>query len=502
MKKIKILSITGSILILFSILLSVSSCSNDLDDMISDSYRSAFDNVDKNKKGQKVRIPDNIYQDCLKLFADKDIEVYGDAESKIDDHLRERWDYVLQVLRDNNFENEEIEKADSNQWLHPDYVLPPVLVDVYLDNTESMMGYLHINNDHTFSNSVNFVKDYCDNFEYKDLKGHYVMRNNNKTEVTTLNWEEFSSQVSHSNVPQSTDTYSLTDFLETVCKTIQEDKSHRHLCVFVTDGIPSGTNSQIGGQQQWTEKESTRFTQNLREIVKKIEGDCAISVYQDMAQFSGKYICYNNQKDPYTGQRPFYVITIGTASLVEEYKDYLNEMMKSEKSIFVPQKQVHFIHQSKASDIKPITEIFVEGDKENEYILDESYIEDSDKVEPFDIRFPLTMLSDYMQDTLTAKKAVEIFIDKKKEDYSFVTSDDEINILVSKVRMENEQFTLQIKVKDISPDWIKESTSTDDIIKKTGTFGLQWVIDGLQQGVFGNKPSTIDKTFLFRFPKK
>jgi hypothetical protein len=120
--------------------------------------------------------------------------------------------------------------------------------------------------------------------------------------------------------------------------------SDNNIIFFVTDGIMSGTDTNIKKDKQWTKMHAADLKLKVKEIFSSHK-DVAVSVYQFPAQFNGKYFCFDDSNVLINAQRYFYVFAIGKKDAVLEFK---NKNVGTD--YFKPSNQLHFIDQLPLSE--------------------------------------------------------------------------------------------------------------------------------------------------------
>lgn len=485
----KTISIFSFCIIGLLILLTVTSCDKaDLNDAITSGYTKAFNAVAGNQLSEdKIRLSDEDYDDICWYF--KDYDEFCD-----DDSLEVRWEYIYEIITEKT--SLDVERIDKDQWLYPNVMPKEVKVKVYLDNTESMMGYMGTD-DKSFAHAVSFVENFCKNKNYSNICGYYL---DNKG-IKQVEWRQFRDDITNNHVRRPSDSYCLHEFLNTISVEIAQDEKYSTLAIFVTDGIPSGTNEQIRNSpnRRYNIDNDVNLINDISNAVKSLKIDNAVSIYQCNGKFKGLYRFYNNDSITLNEVRPFYIIVIGHKKLVEQYSKYVNNEVEAGHDVFRPKNQVHFINKTDSKALTLISDDITSiSGKNNEYYVNETKVNDGE-AKNLQINIPLNGLADYIkQDTATVRKSVNVFVAQKLQEYKFTKLNDKWAIELVIPKMDYSELSVVIQVTDVLPNWVEHFNEPNDKMKHQGTFGLRLLVQGLREGFFGNDSYQVKQEFILK----
>lgn len=498
--------IFSTVWIAFSVVTLLTCCCKDkLEQAILDGYNNAFSVAGVNEKVRLSEGADGDFDNICRWF-----QTYADEQKDSDYNNNEwRWDFIKTVLYD-NFEESEVERVDATQWIGktPDL---PLLVDVYLDNTSSMKGYIkhdHVQ-DPVFVNVFHAIDDYSDrclrkeNIETNAIRSYYTQSRKGKDangkpitidEIAEINWEGnggMKSQLDLNKMSSFTDSYKLDTFLDSISRRIEKDKEHRHLAFFITDGIPSGSNENVkpGGTYNIEPGNISEQIKDIRRIAARLSNaGLGVSVYQFEGDFyGGRYWYYDNSTYPKDKdidfsakiKRPFYVIVLGDVTMTNHFKEKVKEGLDR----FKPLKEVHFTNtmdeiQISVSDNNGKS---AEVSGEDEYLF--SNMKES-KLQVF-IGFPFVSLPSFYADEDTMTNMITLDVDGRKLSSAKKERD---KLLFGPISMDkNSRINAKITFHNESPSWTIATNIKNDKTQSyvNGTFNFSILIDGLREGYVG-----------------
>lgn len=473
--------------ILFTLCLAFIGCNNTwtLEKATVTGYTNAGLN---DSSDDMVRLSDNDYNEICAIF-DKDSVLESNS----------RWESVKSIICE-NFGEEKIKRVDKTQWLGEP---KPLAIDVYLDNTSSMKGYIN----HSHENNTTFVNVFnaIDDFHYwcgdkgairtVEVRSFYTQQNmvEKRDEIIEMNWVELKNQLNHDyRKTKFTDSYVLDVFLDSIATRMNSDTEHRHLSFFITDGIPSGKNGEVTIGGTWNIDERQELKRRIRDIAKRlVDNDKAVSIYQFNGDFyDGRYWFHDNSSKlistPIT--RPFYVIVMGDSDMTELFKKALEKGLEH----FRPEqnRQMHF---NKAVEnlyilVKCDNQIANESN-EGDYELDA----DGKESVNVSISIPLGALPFSMHDSETLGKAITLKIEDVQRDVRPMIKDDQV--IFENIKLEKMFNHIEIDVKNIIPQWaIDINVPNDKNINWDfkGTFNFIVLAEGLKEGFSGNEDYVFD----------
>lgn len=469
------------ILIMGVVLTSVlSSCKNDLDKTIEDAVADD-------------KITDQEAQDIHNAF--------DNADKKYS--LEKRIKYVSSKAP--NMSDKDIRDALT-------IVSPPQQksVFVYLDNTESMRGYMNATDASKFARVLTAINDYYskDNITSQAFYTEATNQNGQKnTQVVGTDFSQLRSDLTAHSMNKFTDSYQLNNFFDEVTRQLLSNPKHTSICFFVTDGIPSGTNEEIsrspGRRFSISQKEElqSRIAGALRPLGAK--GGFGAAIFQFFAPFKGQYWKYNNDNRTILNdhERPFYVFAVGQKELL---KDFL-EQVKDGLSFFEPHKAVAFLEGDKRFGPSSSDGYLNKKDnKENDFYFDADQANKNagqDDNAPTTLCFKLDGFPHYLRDESMLKAKVMIEVEGNR--VTPVVKPDRIDFTVKASKQGIQK--VRIVVEDFLPSWVSTSSTPDDSnlspnnrSELNKTFNLDILVRGIEQGIFnkGGETNAIDRTFI------
>lgn len=474
--------------IAISVVVFFTSCTDKLEKAILDGYKKAFKDAENN---MPVRLSNDDYDNICLWF-----NTYAEEQNDSNYNDRNwRWEFI-QGLLFGNYDALEVERVDSTQWVDAIPALP-LVVDVYLDNTSSMKGYIDHKHedDKTFIDVFHAIDDYLfsNNDDGVVVKSYYTQRNKTtkKDEIVELPWHgegSMTDQLDHTKMTDFTDSYQLNNFLSSISSRIVRDNEHRHLSFFITDGIPSGPNEKVRGTT-WSIDNTAVLEDSIRKVARSMaDFGGAFSIYQFKGAFyNGKYWYYDNSSKFISSaiSRPFYVIVMGDADAVAHFK----QKVKSGLDRFKPLHQVHFAKTT--NDIQ--TKVYYKkngSDTIEGELTDSVYMFNNLDEERLDIflSVPLEALppsfSDENDESLS--RMVSLKVDgEKNTNFKKVNG----NLVCGPFRIaKNIEVEVEILLLNTAPVWTDTTNVVNDIKKgySHGTFNFKVLVDGLRDGYVGN----------------
>ena len=276
-------------------------------------------------------------------------------------------------------------------------------------------------------------------------------------------------------------------------------KSGCSIAFLVTDGILSGTDKDISNDRDWT----LRHVAQLQHDVEKAFRDnpeIAVSVYQFIANFNGRYICYNNSNQANVNiTRYYYVFVVGEKFAVMDFKE-----KKDKFAHFKPVNQLHFIAQHPVTggvNVKNakkngsgIWEYTPQTLKNNDNILNVT-IKDKDFKDEFSMS-EIAELAERIK--VTPEKGVmvdEIVYDEKNQNY------------LIPIKMFSPKHEVEIAMDYKMPAWVAASSCDNDLYMTTNkkdkkTFLLLNLITGIQRGKMAGTDNLYYTTVKFERVEK
>lgn len=339
---------------------------------------------------------------------------------------------------------------------------------IYLDNSESMKGYSA--DILGYTNVLTQLSHYKKNTEvllccnnYEKLEGDVVDK------VKNLK-------------------YGGSSLLHNDLQAMVSRVSDNNIIFFVTDGIMSGTDTNIKKDKQWTKMHAADLKLKVKEIFSSHK-DVAVSAYQFPAQFNGKYFCFDNSNVLINAQRYFYVFAIGKKDAVLEFK---NKNVGTD--YFKPSNQLHFIDQL------PLSEgVNVKNSKRVAGVWNFDLKEINNKKDDPKMMI-VTVKSDQFNAELNENQIEDLYskfrvnVGGKNVLANDIIYDPNNRNYVIKFNpgLCGKKFNIDIEVPFTLPGWVALSSCSDDLYMKqksqidNKTFLLQELIGGITQGKLGD----------------
>ncbi len=336
----------------------------------------------------------------------------------------------------------------------------------------------------SFARTLMALKNNYDK-EDQDISCFYVDKKNLE-QVTSAQLNEL---ISSKNLNMG-DAYLFDEFLGDIIDSSLADSTHTRLNFFITDAIPSGTNEQIAGSpnRRYNIERKALLEDNIRSRFKQLRGkNYGVSVFRFNAPFDGQYPDYANKSHSlHNATRPYYIIAIGDKY---ELRNLREDIIEKKIKDFSPANVFHAISDIK--NIKPVVKYnsrMLAADDDKNGVTQYSFEKKGDN-ETVRIDLPLSALPEYLRDEDVAFKAFDITYQGKdfvpgKTDFGKDKASFDLTLMS---RNNNE---LNVRVKNIYPDWIGQCTSYDDSAIDTDpaelakTFNLDIVINGMVTGLF------------------
>ena len=397
--------------------------------------------------------------------------------------------------------NEDVDTTGRvNPWKKGSVIEKNSVINLYIDNSSSMKGYFESKNLSPLITVLSGIQQY---FSGSNINGYYIEKESIKeypfdqltTDLTSKKLSGYSDAIQYKKESQNSN---VIDFI-------------------ITDGIPSGSNDEVNPKKENGEviiKDPNNRTFNIdyattlqSRIANALSGikDIAASVYQFQSGFNGDYWFFNNTKEYKNWDlRPFYVLVIGNKDMVMKLAESENKGLEFFNSI----NKVHFGSVDKEA-------IKLSGPFTKGTIVDPEEFKEAEEEEGYKgyilIRPQLSLagLPYFARSVSYIKKNAKITLDGK--DFPFVDKDAkqegykiEREMLTFQLKVEQlKKYKLKVSLKNTTPSWVDESTclndkSASDLILKSRTFNLKYLVEGLKNGVTGSKGDVIlyEKEFV------
>lgn len=366
----------------------------------------------------------------------------------------------------------------------------PSKIYLYLDNSESMDGYMKSTDMSTFVDAIGTIGDF---YRPKDveinsfyLECEKAKNNTKQTKIVPVDFDDLRSKISSRKV-KKTDSYAIDRFFVDVTTRLLEDSNYSRIAFFVTDGIMSGTNEEISNslERRFNMDNATTLASRIAEALYPLSRNSngavhyGAAIYRFESGFNGEYFPYTNYPVPLNARRPFYIIAIGESSEVMRFDTAVNNGLNG----FAPTHHL-FLDQ-------PQGKFMLLGEMVNnvsDNIVKLTYQKDKN-AKSFDLFFRTNTLPGHLRDETNASNAIHIEFCGHEQ--KFIAKNGKVRFSIIPPKGEG-GLPLKIIIDDCLPNWIEEYSSGDDISirSQTGlTFMLNHLIDGIKMGIMGTGPA-------------
>lgn len=367
------------------------------------------------------------------------------------------------------------EGADTTGRINPWYIsvkAKPVKVKVYIDNSSSMEGYFNSPNSSPIIEVLSEIQLFFVKMD-NNIQGYYVDKQKN---FANYSLDSLTADLTKKKLRNYQDSYQLDQLIGRMVNEIKKDNDNKIISFLITDGISSGSNEEINHSiNRSFNKQSASLLQSR--IACKFYGtnNIAVSVYQFMSGFKGRYWYYNNDNEPMNlSQKPFYVIAIGDRDLVYEFAKKEAEGLQKFKS----NNKVHFGGVDK-------TKI-----KFSHQDVSLSQFDSEDKIHIIS-NISLDGLPYFARNDKFLEKKCTLKINGQELKYGKwkVPTGRSIEIPMD-VEIES-TYKIYIHITNTTPSWVDTYTCLDDTEKgidlSKKTFNLKYLVEGLKYGVTGSQ---------------
>lgn len=379
-------------------------------------------------------------------------------------------------------------------------------VIVYLDNTYSMKGYARASDPRSFTSILYAISTYYSANPEIKIEAYYVSKddvaarvdfNDMCNNLTGHSW----AKADKDKKDPYTDAYQMNDLFGAISRMVKgsDVKKEEVICFFISDMIPSTENEKIRSDRQtminYSERIVTMMTDSIRQL-STVDNIYSAALYQFFAPFgstndAGIYYKYTNGHLLLHGEkRPLYVMAIGNKYAISEWDEKVASA-SGIRNFSYPNQHHSFISGNKC-DVKLNGYSVIE----NERVV---VIADDNDKDAY-INIDPKSLPSYMP-----VDSIIVTIDGNRLN---VESDGRVKL--GKIKSVGGHI-LRIQVKDIIPEWIRNSSTEDDsnLIASDGagmaqTFYLERVFRSVIQGLTNatGEIDLYDKSYTIEITKQ
>jgi len=295
---------------------------------------------DKNEKRLQLKINQlksigvNDMNELDTLFYQFNAQRYPlDADCRNQTVLLRKIDYIKTVSKNRTVP---LTKIQYQAILDSCNAMSPDLVNIFLDTSASMNGYLNHTDNNDFIKVVTSLN--ISGYGGRDNIDCYFYGNRLSEKK---DYVSFSLALSRRGVATGSSSKLDDMYAEIISLSRQNTVSF-----FVTDAIIAGDDKEL---QRLTPQELNSYYQTSLENItylirtaKSKDKNFAISIYRFIGKFTGTYYKYNNKQSEFMqGQeRPFFVFVLGDRKIVNDFREKVKK--KNEIPNFQPVQQIHF----------------------------------------------------------------------------------------------------------------------------------------------------------------
>lgn len=349
---------------------------------------------------------------------------------------------------------------------------------MYVDASSSMKGYLGASSDDRFIGTLAA-------FMYS---APTEVRLFGTQEGKALTSSQFEQQLNKKSIQWSAE----SDLTKMISSLIQRISSgYASYGILITDGIMSGSNSEIQREPNYNKTRRGLLTQKILNVFKMYkEGpdnkQLSAIVIQYTSSFSGKYYDYKNTNITLNNkERPYYAIIFVES---EDCKSYLqtleqNDALKSYANIYIigeSQPEIKILpYKETASHVSGGLQLNSAAIKKNGGNLA--------------LTVNIQRLPNYMRDAEFIQNNLELIkvMDKDEqvispERYTLEVASNRVVLSINPNYVKGSNTKIKVKIKNSLPMWIELSSSDDDSqiandeIELGRTFNFKYLMDGFK----------------------
>ena len=368
----------------------------------------------------------------------------------------------------------------------------PASATLLFDASGSMAGYLN-SGDPRFIGVISAFEFLPDNIKIR-LFG--------EKEESPMDKEAFGKKLNNRSIKWSNE----SNLIAMVDSMVRHINGGDNVCFLITDGILSGSNSEINSspEKRFNIIQREKLSNDLSAKLKEKKGTLSALIVRYTSLFNGRYSCYDNTPiNLVKKNRPFYVIALGKWESLKYIEEELEKKKKTENTTTPYDDMVMIGDASSYQNFKLSPREGLRSAEKGKWKITAKSGKDEKGKVVFSAN--LDILPEYMQTEDYMKDNLELYVQKGKKspvaaDVEQLSVRDEggskmliISIEESSLRHYN---CLTFKLKYAFPKWIDELSDGDDkdILSnpsKLGkTFNLKYFVAGfkcLHEGEYINE---------------
>lgn len=424
------------------------------------------------------KISQSDFEKLLKGLKDS-----GNENFKIYENPQKLYDYILKALA--------AENISAEVWNpNPIAVLQPYNVNVFLENSESIDGYVRGTTD--FKNSIyDMLANIKMNTMCKMLNLNYINEGIpfTKKDAVSHDIQDFIKKLNTAAFKAKGGNRTSSD-LAAVIDTVLGRTNDENLSVLISDFVFSPGRGE--NALDYLKSQSVSIRSSISEKLK--QEHLAIAIYQMVSGFDGVYFNQFDHKTPIKGQRPYYIWIIGSEIQVKSLLE--SQVINSSDNSL----QNNVVFKSTQSP-EEVPYKITRNDLIGNFMNGENRTE-MKNIKPVSGKFRFSIAVNFANNL----QGDSYFNDPKNYnvsgDYRLTTrlltvkekDSPALSGFTHLLTLETDKFNNQsfdISIISKSPSWVESYTSLDDtnILDKgeqKRTFGLKYLIDGVSDAFNGS----------------
>lgn len=375
-------------------------------------------------------------------------------------------------------DNDSTDTTSKQEVIVDTIVRKPSSATLLFDASGSMHGYLNSSGDSRFIGVIS---------SYENMSDNTIVRLYGKEEGNPIERTAFDRMLNNRKIEWSNE----SDLKAMVASMIAHIDAGEDICILLTDGILSGSDSEINSspEKSYNIRMRQKMSEDLSSMLSKKEGNLSALIVRYIAKFNGKYSCYNNDgKILQNKERPFFIVMLGRWGAIKYIEEKLNEV-KSSNGITTPYEDIIMIGD--ACSYQKIKLSAAEGlnPKNGKLIIKKEF-----RNESVALSADLGALPDYMQTDNYLNANIEMHIQHGQKSAKLLDKDYyevSVNSYNGKKMLRLDIKSSQLKdsklifrLKYSLPEWIEVRSDENDLDIKTNpeklekTFNLKYFVAG------------------------
>ena len=377
------------------------------------------------------------------------------------------------------------------------------VVNVYLENSGSMYGYVDRNQKSMFQQSVyNYLVDVQSSGIPSSFNLHFI---NNQIIPKGNDVNAFINGITANDFRNTRGDGTHTDIAE-MLKMILDNTSNDTVSIFISDCILSP--GRVNQPEAYLTGQMVSIKKCLSAFIDKAP-NTMVMVYQVNSPFNGKYYDYEDNPRQYEGNRPYYIIVIGSTP------NLYNLKLHTKSENFIPRVNNYWgIFNYPVDKYSPMNYALMMAPKKGSFNRKNpktmsNVRTDADGQFQFTIAADMTIYQHLLEDNYLYEVDNYARLVNKTDSKEFTMSVSANQIATSPMTLDYQITTNQrlsdgvfslVLLRD-TPEWAETMTDLDDRNFDNGnemkTYGLRYIFDGIKQAYsakIGDTYTSIDIT--------